>query len=303
MQGCASATAARTWHIAPHVTIRKTTCRLLVRSVQTPAAACGTDTVNNLRMWITNNGGYVHPALQLTDFAPSSGCRGITTKSNIFLEDLAAGPLVSVPQELQLNSQYALQLIQQRMGGVAAAVAAEQLTGTELVAAALAHEQQQASLNRSNSGCSSFWTPYVQSLPEQPPGPWLLTNSQQLASCVEACRATQPHHSRERCENWTQATGQYRQQMINSAKRIAEVLGEGLRITNQQILISLGHVTSRSLTNSYDSGLVPFIDLLNHHHDARAPMLQLNDNDKLVMTVLPILNASILSIIAAALWE
>jgi hypothetical protein len=44
-------------------------------------------------------------------------------------------------------------------------------------------------------------------------------------------------------------------------------------------------VRSRCLSSGSSSGMLPFIDLLNHYADARPPMLQLDDEDRLVMTV------------------
>ena len=48
-------------------------------------------------------------------------------------------------------------------------------------------------------------------------------------------------------------------------------------------------MASRSLTaGAAASGLVPYVDLLNHHPDGRPPMLQLDEQDRLVLTVVPI---------------
>lgn len=57
------------------------------------------------------------------------------------------------------------------------------------------------------------------------------------------------------------------------------------------LLWALGQVGSRSLSTGDSGGLVPGIDLLNCSLQARPPMLQLDDADRLVMTVLPIRGA------------
>jgi hypothetical protein len=80
--------------------------------------------------------------------------------------------------------------------------------------------------------------------------------------------------------------------MLAAAQQAEQLLGPALGITAEQILQALGHVASRSLTSGSSSGLVPFIDLINHGVEAMGPMLQLDDNDKLVMTVLPIRHVS-----------
>jgi hypothetical protein len=80
--------------------------------------------------------------------------------------------------------------------------------------------------------------------------------------------------------------------MLAAAQQAEQLLGPALGISADQILQALGHVASRSLTSGSSSGLVPFIDLINHGSEAMGPMLQLDDNDKLVMTVLPIRNVS-----------
>jgi hypothetical protein len=93
-----------------------------------------------------------------------------------------------------------------------------------------------------------------------------------------------------------EATAQQRQQMIAASRKVEQLLGPALGVTSEQVLQALGHVASRSLTSGSSSGLVPFIDLINHGAEAMGPMLQLDDNDKLVMTVLPIRNVSSWSI-------
>lgn len=234
-----------------------------------------------LRCWIASHGGFIHPALGLVDTAPSSKCRGIVAVKPITLCDLEAGPLVSVPQELQLSGTWALGLIQQHAVQEAAAAAADQLSDSHLIAAALAHEL--------NGIASSWWRPYLQLLPQQPPSPWLLTTDQQVAASIEPYKAT---HGAEAVEHWPAAVKRHRQHMLEAADQVVQLLGPALGISQHQVLYALAHVASRSLSSGRNSGLVPLIDLINQGPAARAPMLQLDDNDKLVMTVLPIRDVS-----------
>jgi hypothetical protein len=197
------------------------------------------------------------------------------------LQVLEAVPLVSVPQDLQFTSKQALRIIEQHAGSALAATAAEQLSSSQLIAAALAHELQHAA--------SSCWGPYVRTLPQQPPCPWLLSSPQQLEECI------QPHRSARgeaAVAGWAEATAKRRQQMLKASSEAEQLLGSALGITAEQVLQALGHVASRSLTSGSSSGLVPFIDLINHGEEAMGPMLQLDDDDQLVMTVLPIRNVS-----------
>lgn len=70
------------------------------------------------------------------------------------------------------------------------------------------------------------------------------------------------------------------------------LLGTDLGISQQDVLLALGQVTSRSLASGSSGGMCPVIDLLNHQASAGAPMLQLDDRDQLTMTVLPLLHVS-----------
>lgn len=253
-----------------------------------------------LRTWITANGGYIHPALQLVDNAPTSRCRGAITTQPISLEDLEAGPLVSVPQDLQFTSRCALELIRLHSNShELVAVAQDQLTDSQLIAAALAYHSKQLLsfsstivLGSSSSSSSDFWRPYILSLPAQPPNPWLLQDSHKVSAALEPYATSRGSAA---VAGWAEAVADYRQQMLTAASEVEQLLGDMLQITQSDIMAALGQVMSRSLTSgSSSSGLVPFVDLLNHVAGARAPMLQLDDNDKLVITVLPIHNVSLL---------
>lgn len=260
-----------------------------------------------LKDWVTANGGYIHPALQLVDNAPASRCRGVIAAQAIGLDELERGPLISVPQALQITSRHAGDLVDRLSNNASAAAAAQQqLSDGQLVAAALAYHCKQMqqgpstlpnNLNSSSSSssssicCSSFWRPYISTLPKEPPNPWLLQSPEQVTALIEPYAISRGTAA---IAGFAEAVADYRQQMLHSAAEVGQSLGEILGITVHDIMTAAGHLQSRSLTSSGSSGLVPFVDMLNHSATARAPMLQLDDNDKLMITVLPIYNVSAL---------
>ena len=291
----------------------RSSAALPAQSATTPQQGC--DSLASLREWITCHGGYIHPALRLVELAPTSGCRGIVSSAPITLEDLEAGPIISIPVGLHFTDKTALSLISQHAGEVTAAAAEGKLSSTHLIAAALAQELSKLNSSSSSrdtssssstgsstgssssspgSNSSSFWTTYLRTLPAPPPNPWLLTQPNQLAAAIAPYAASQ---GSEAVAYWPEATAEYRQQMLQTSKVIAALLQPtshgfppGPEI--DQIMVALGHVTSRMLSSSNSSGLLPYIDLLNHGPGAAAPMLQLDDNDNLAVTVLPIKNVS-----------
>eukprot|EP00798_Chlamydomonas_sp_ICE-L_P020860 gene20860-27697_t len=62
-----------------------------------PRTACARVTWANITSWVMDNGGYVHPALQLVDNA-ACGCRGVVAVSSISIEEQDEAPLIAVPQ-------------------------------------------------------------------------------------------------------------------------------------------------------------------------------------------------------------
>jgi hypothetical protein len=190
-----------------------------------------------------------------------------------------------VPQQLQFTSQAALGIISNAAGAAAAAAAAAaQLSDTQLIAAALAFELQQAE--------QSSWQPYLQSLPAQPPNPWLLTDPEQVWGAIQPYEqqlaAAASTAAASTAADWAAATAAARQQQLAAAAAVEVLLSDALGISQHDVMLALGHVTSRSLVSGSSSGMCPVIDLVNHHAAASAPMLQLDDRDQLVMTVLPL---------------
>ena len=182
---------------------------------------------------------------------------------------------MSVPQQLQFTATAALDIIRTAAGPDAADAAAEQLSHSQLLAAALAHE-----LNHKQA---SFWQPYLATLPAEPPNPWLLTDPDQVSAALKPYQ----QHAAVAAEDWATATAAKRQQQLQAAAAVEALLGDALGVSQRDVITAMGHVTSRSLGSGSSSGMCPVIDLLNHVATAGAPMLQLDDRDQLVMTVLP----------------
>uniref|UniRef100_A0A7S3R8Z4 SET domain-containing protein n=1 Tax=Dunaliella tertiolecta TaxID=3047 RepID=A0A7S3R8Z4_DUNTE len=84
---------------------------------------------------------------------------------------------------------------------------------------------------------------------------------------------------------WEAAVGAARAEHEAACQDALDVCGAQLGLGLEDMRWGLGQVISRSLMSGNVCGLVPLIDLLNHHPEARPPMLQLDDNDQLVMTV------------------
>ncbi|KAG2494304.1 hypothetical protein HYH03_007657 [Edaphochlamys debaryana] len=128
-----------------------------------------------LRSWLTSNGGFVHPAISLSA-ATQCGSRGLVASKAISLEALEAGSLVSVPRALHLDDRAARAVVAQLLGPGPRLDAFEALAQVQQVACVLALERLR--------GADSFWRPYLDSLPPQPPNPWLLAGGD-LAAAVE----------------------------------------------------------------------------------------------------------------------
>lgn len=88
---------------------------------------------------------------------------------------------------------------------------------------------------------------------------------------------------------WAAAIWQQHDEMEAAARQVCELLVPGIQIAPGLVLWGMGQVASRSLGTRGGSGLVPYVDLLNHHPSARPPMLTLDDADQLAVTVVPIM--------------
>eukprot|EP00955_Chlamydomonas_euryale_P035651 350192-Chlamydomonas_euryale.AAC.5 len=84
--------------------------------------------------------------------------------------------------------------------------------------------------------------------------------------------------------SWRAAAADERARYDEYTEEVHELFGRSLGLSRDDVLWGLGHAASRSLGSGTSSGMVPYLDLLNHCPDARPPMLQLDDADRMVMT-------------------
>lgn len=138
----------------------------------------------SLKQWVRSHGGYIHEALSLVDDAPC-GCRGIIATRDISMEELEAGPLISIPQKLQLTDCRAQAVCEESnmFGDESVTGRLASLSNTQQLAAALAYEVA--------LGERSFWHAYCSILPVEHPSPWLLPNDD-LDSLIAGCNPVRP---------------------------------------------------------------------------------------------------------------
>ncbi len=125
--------------------------------------------------WVRAHGGYVHPALAIVEHTPTCGCRGVIATEAISVTDLQDNPLVATPETLYMTSEAARNLLQRvrRPSSIFRLGREPPLGGVWELALLLAYERQK--------GEDSFWAPYINTLPTQPPCAWLM-DAQQLSS-------------------------------------------------------------------------------------------------------------------------
>lgn len=259
-------------------------------------AAANDDATEQLREWVVRQGGTVHPALRVQDDAPS-GCRGVVAVTEVAMEALEAGALISLPADLRLPHRHAQDLLAAQASGAgsssstAAASAAAASAAAALPALSPGEADQLQALLESFSvtqqlamsvalerklGARSFWSPYIATLPNSPPVPWLLPDAQ-----LHAALAALPFPT----VGWAQAVREAGEQYAEDARQLVDGFGPVVGLSHDEALWAIGHVCSRCLTSSSTSYLIPFIDLINHSHSARPPMRQLDNNDHIVITV------------------
>jgi hypothetical protein len=201
--------------------------------------------------WIDFFGGYAHEGLTLVDVAPASRCRGVVATADIPLERLARGPLLIVPQRLCLTAAAA---------GAKLSPALRQAGCGPL--AALGAEQQVALLLASEraKGRASQWSPYIETLPDQPTCGWHLPPAALAAALASAGLDAAA---------WAPRVAAHRADVQASAADVADEYGDALEVGLDDYLWALATVACRA--HGADAALAPAIDLLNHGRDASPP--------------------------------
>ncbi|GLI64772.1 hypothetical protein VaNZ11_008175 [Volvox africanus] len=256
-----------------------------------------------LRRWIEDHGGFVHENISVTS-ATQCGSRGLVANAAIGLDQLEASSLVVVPRALHMDNWAAEAAICPQLGsGTRQDAFREQLGQLQQVACCLAVERAK--------GSESFWLPYVRTLPDTPPNPWLLTGAE-LAEVLERTAEVAAAGSKQveaesttaeaaeaeamrwpggpvGCRTkWAAAVEAARRRYGAMAAEVLEVVGADsrqLRLDQEGLMWALGQVVSRSLGSGRSAGLLPLIDMTNHDSAARPPLMMLDDRDRLVYAV------------------
>jgi hypothetical protein len=108
--------------------------------------------VATLRRFVSDHGGYVHPALRQADPAPC-GARGVVFSEDVDLSGASAGlqlgSLVVVPSALQLTGAHACALFERLLGASSGPSCLSHFDHVQQVAAGLAYEH--------GLGADSLW--------------------------------------------------------------------------------------------------------------------------------------------------
>lgn len=193
-----------------------------------------------LRRWVTDAGGVIHPALLLS-FATPHG-RGIVAATPISLAEAQQQPLIAVPERLLLTTEAALQcmgpaLQPRRRWWELHAAAAPPPDPPLLLALLLASERRK--------GGGSFWWPYIAALPEEPPCAWAMP---------PACLGAALEELGSLAAGWGPAVRAASAAVDRRCEAAAAAYGAALGgVTAADMRWALGHVVSRS----FGSGALP----------------------------------------------
>lgn len=193
-----------------------------------------------LRSWVEAHGGFVHPALRLVDSAPC-GVRGVVTTTPLTQAEAEEGPLIVVPERLYLTSELARARLAGSTavpgtdalgsspgGSPAAAAAAGRLPAAMQLALLLAAERAK--------GATSFYYPYISSLPAQLPCGWAQEGpSLDAALAAVGCPSA---------EGWRDDVRAARRAVEQRAVQAVQLCGRYLDapVTADDIVWSLGQV-------------------------------------------------------------
>lgn len=186
--------------------------------------------------WIRDAGGLVDERLTL-GVGARSGVRGVITKEQIPLSDVVAAPLIVVPESLEVSGSRARAML---------ALPSEARTLDGLDDGALCVLWLASQRVRD---AETFWSPYIATLPEEPPCAWW-------------------RHDHDKSE-WSEDV----EMAAKYAERVARGLegdyGKYLGVDRDVLLWALGMVNSRSMTSA-STTMVPLLDLVNHDATASA---------------------------------
>lgn len=202
--------------------------------------------VQQLKDWVHQNDGYVHPELVLGT-SPAYGCRGVVAQAAI----PTTQPLITIPEKLTLSTGMARQKLSQLVGLNSVMLLESDKSGVMLLAVLLAHERRLP---------DSFWAPHLALLPETPPNPWFM-QPEQLQNALQSAPAEQGEH-------WSRQVDKASDSASAATKTLTRVFGWPLNLGEGDIAWGLGQVLSRHFGRGKGADkecfMLPFIDMCNH---------------------------------------
>ncbi|KXZ48405.1 hypothetical protein GPECTOR_28g812 [Gonium pectorale] len=267
-----------------------------------------------LRRWIVDHGGYVHDAISVSS-ATECGSRGLVAAAAINLEELEARSLVVVPRRLHLDNAAAVACclasevsrgadsfwlpylrtlphtppnpwlcsgpdLAVALEAMAEAAAAEAMAEAAAAAAATEAAAAQSRWAEGEAGSSDGYRLSRGSEGEE--------GEEEEVLEAGGTWGWEPGRGGSDRSGWAAAVEAARRRYRGLAEEVLEVVGPdaaALRVDPDGLMWALGQVVSRSLGSGRSSGLLPFIDMANHHAAARPPMMMLDDADRLVFAV------------------
>lgn len=202
-----------------------------------------------LARWVREAGGHVDSRLTITRCAPQSGVRGLVCSDVISLDDVVRSPLVVVPDSLEMNGERARLSLEERLPDSARSL--NGLDSLGLIVLWLAAEWQRKD--------SSFWRPYLETLPSKADCSWAKSEEERRASVVGLVSATA----------WLSEARLAAAYSNRVASGMESDYGEYLDINRASLEWALAMVSSRSM-GGVSGAIVPVLDLVNHDHTASA---------------------------------
>lgn len=202
-----------------------------------------------LARWVRQAGGHVDSRITISRNAPQSGVRGLVCSDVIPLDDVVSSPLVVVPDSLEMNGERARLSLEDRLPDSARSL--DGLDSLALIVLWLAAEWQRKD--------SSFWRPYLETLPSRADCSWAKSEEERRASVVGIFGATA----------WLNEARHAAVYSNRVASGMESDYGGYLDIDRARLEWALGMVSSRSM-GGVGGALVPVLDLVNHDSTASA---------------------------------
>lgn len=203
--------------------------------------------------WIESCGGHVCDCLRPAETAIATS-RGLVAAKPVTAQRLQAGPLIMVPDKLQMSVEDAQRLLDPVLkadGGPSVSLLSDQ----NALALLLAFER--------NKGESSIWYQYIQALPVEPEAGWHLALDSLGARLAEMGR---------QAADWAPQIAVARKYVMADVREVWGKYGTALGISQEQLAWALAQVESRSFGEP--AKLLPVIDMLRHDARAMPPVNQ-----------------------------